>query len=125
MIPHRRVGISGLKVSEIAYGDWLNRTEGQALTLTQAALDVGITTFDTADVYGSTRAEVVLGRALRTVRRESVVVSTKVFSRIGPGANDRGLSRKHVLEACNGSLTRMGLDHTTSIRRIASILRYP
>jgi aryl-alcohol dehydrogenase-like predicted oxidoreductase len=108
---HRSLGRSGLKVSEIAYGSWISYTEGSAERIARAALEYGITTFDTADVYGGTRAEVVLGRALENVRRESVVISTKVFSPIGPGPNDRGLSRKHIMEAAHGSLRRLGTDY--------------
>lgn len=111
MIAHRKIGSSGLRVSEISYGSWLSQTEGDALQNARAALDVGITSFDTADIYGSTRSEVVLGQALKDVRREQVVISTKVFSRIGPGANDRGLSRKHIIEGCNGSLRRLGCEY--------------
>ena len=108
---HRSLGRSGLKVSEIAYGSWISYTEGSAERIAREALDQGITTFDTADVYGGTRAEVVLGRALENVRRESVEISTKVFSRIGPGPNDRGLSRKHIMEAAHGSLRRLKTDY--------------
>ena len=108
---HRRLGRSGLKVSEIAYGNWISYTEGSAERIARSALDHGITTFDTADVYGGTRAEVVLGRAIKDVRRESIEVSTKVFSPVGPGPNDRGLSRKHVIEAAHGSLRRLGIEY--------------
>ncbi|UFQ13957.1 MULTISPECIES: aldo/keto reductase family protein [Streptomyces] len=108
---HRSLGRSGLKVSEIAYGSWISYTEGSAERIAREAVEQGITTFDTADVYGGTRAEVVLGRALQNVRRESVEISTKVFSPIGPGPNDRGLSRKHIMEAAHGSLRRLGIDY--------------
>ncbi|MDO0924200.1 aldo/keto reductase family protein [Streptomyces sp. TG1A-8] len=108
---HRTLGRSGLKVSEIAYGSWISYTEGSAERIAREALEQGITTFDTADVYGGTRAEVVLGRALESVRRESVEISTKVFSPIGPGPNDRGLSRKHIMEAVHGSLRRLRTDY--------------
>lgn len=108
---YRSLGRSGLKVSEIAYGNWISYTEGSAERIAKEALEHGITTLDTADVYGGTRAEVVLGRALQGVRRESVELSTKVFSPIGPGPNDRGLSRKHIMEAAHGSLRRLGTDY--------------
>jgi aryl-alcohol dehydrogenase-like predicted oxidoreductase len=108
---HRRLGKSGLKVSEIAYGSWISYTEGAATEAARAALEHGITTFDTADVYGGTRAEVVLGHVLKDVRRESVEICTKVYSRVGPGANDRGLSRKHIIEAVHGSLRRLKTDY--------------
>ncbi|GAA1377820.1 aldo/keto reductase family protein [Streptomyces beijiangensis] len=108
---HRILGRSGLKISEISYGSWISYTEGSAEKIAREALDQGITTFDTADVYGGTRAEAVLGRALENVRRESVVISTKVFSPVGPGPNDRGLSRKHIMEAAHGSLRRLKTDY--------------
>jgi aryl-alcohol dehydrogenase-like predicted oxidoreductase len=94
---HRRLGRSGLKISEIAYGNWITHggqlDQEQALACTRAALDAGITTFDTADAYADTRAEEVLGLALAGVRRESVEVLTKLYWPTGPGANERGLSR--------------------------------
>jgi len=79
--------------------------------LVAAALDAGITTFDTADVYAGTRAEEVLGRALHGVRRESIEIFTKVFWPTGPGANDRGLSRKHIMESAHASLRRLQTDY--------------
>ena len=112
---HRRLGRSGLHVSEIAYGNWLTHgsqiEEDAAKACVAAALDVGITTFDTADVYAGTRAETVLGSALAGQRREGLEIFTKVFWPTGPGANDRGLSRKHIVESCNASLRRLQTDH--------------
>ena len=108
---HRSLGGSGLKVSEIAYGSWISRTEGAAAEAAREALRHGITTFDTADVYGATRAEAVLGIALKGVRRESLVLSTKVYGPVGPGPNDRGLSRKHIMESAHGSLRRLQTDY--------------
>ncbi|QES48326.1 aldo/keto reductase [Streptomyces venezuelae] len=108
---YRTLGRSGLKISEISYGSWISYTEGSAERIAREALEQGITTFDTADVYGGTRAEAVLGRALENVRRESVEISTKVFAPIGPGPNDRGLSRKHIMEAAHGSLRRLKTDY--------------
>jgi aryl-alcohol dehydrogenase-like predicted oxidoreductase len=112
---HRRLGASGLWVSEIAYGNWLTHgsqvAEQTATACVHAALDAGITTFDTADVYAQTRAEEVLGRALAGQRREGLEIMTKVFWPTGPGANDRGLSRKHILESCHASLRRLQTDH--------------
>ncbi|TCO44952.1 aryl-alcohol dehydrogenase-like predicted oxidoreductase [Kribbella antiqua] len=112
---HRRLGRSGLKVSEIAYGNWITHgaqlDQDVALACTRAALDAGITTFDTADAYADTRAEEVLGLALAGVRRESVEVLTKLYWPTGPGANERGLSRKHVMEAAHASLRRLGTDY--------------
>jgi aryl-alcohol dehydrogenase-like predicted oxidoreductase len=111
----RHLGSSGLVVSEIAYGNWLthgSQVEAEAAhACVKAALDVGITTFDTADVYAQTRAETVLGDALAGVRRESYELFTKVFWPTGPGRNDRGLSRKHIIESCNASLQRLRTDH--------------
>jgi voltage-dependent potassium channel beta subunit len=112
---HRHLGRSGLKVSEIAYGNWITHgsqvEEDAALACVGAALDEGITTFDTADVYAQTRAESVLGKALHGVRRESVEICTKVYWPTGPGPNDRGLSRKHVMESAHASLRRLGTDY--------------
>ena len=111
----RYLGNSGLKISEIAYGNWLTHgsqvEEDVAVECVHAALDSGITTFDTADVYAETRAEAVLGRALAGQRREGVEIFTKVYWPTGPGPNDRGLSRKHVLESIDGSLRRLQTDH--------------
>jgi aryl-alcohol dehydrogenase-like predicted oxidoreductase len=112
---HRHLGRSGLKVSEIAYGNWITHgsqvEEDAARACVAAALDEGITTFDTADVYAETRAEEVLGRALHGVRRESVEIATKVFWPTGSGPNDRGLSRKHIIESVHGSLRRLQTDY--------------
>ncbi|NAZ86567.1 aldo/keto reductase family protein [Kineococcus indalonis] len=113
---HRHLGRSGLKISEITYGNWLTHgsqvENDAAVACVHAALDAGISTFDTADVYANTVAESVLGEALKGQRRESLEILTKVFGPIGPkGHNDTGLSRKHVLEACEGSLRRLGTDH--------------
>ncbi|HZI10833.1 MAG TPA: aldo/keto reductase family protein [Myxococcus sp.] len=111
----RHLGRSGLVVSEISYGNWLTHgsqvEEEAALACVRAALDVGITTFDTADVYAGTRAEEVLGRALKGQRRAGYELFTKVYWPTGPGKNDRGLSRKHVLEAIDGSLRRLQTDY--------------
>jgi len=112
---YRHLGRSGLVVSEIAYGNWVTHgsqvEEQAAVACVRAALDQGITTFDTADVYASGRAEEVLGRALDGVRRESVEIFTKVFWPTGPGKNDRGLSRKHITESLHASLRRLGTDY--------------
>jgi aryl-alcohol dehydrogenase-like predicted oxidoreductase len=112
---HRRLGSSGMYVSEIAYGNWVTHGEqidqDAATACVRAALDLGITTFDTADVYADTRAEAVLGQALAGVRRGSVEVFTKVYFPTGPGKNDRGLSRKHVMESINSSLRRLRTDY--------------
>ena len=111
----RRLGRSGLKVSEISYGNWLthgSQVEAeQATACVKEALEVGITTFDTADVYAGTRAESVLGEALKGVKRESYELFTKVYWPTGKGINERGLSRKHILESCDASLRRLQVDH--------------
>jgi aryl-alcohol dehydrogenase-like predicted oxidoreductase len=111
----RHLGRSGLKVSEIAYGNWITHgsqvAEDAAMACIGAALDEGITTFDTADVYAGTKAEDVLGRGLHGVRRESVEICTKVYWPTGPGANDRGLSRKHIIESAHASLRRLRTDY--------------
>lgn len=112
---HRYLGNSGLKVSAISYGNWVTHghqiDDDAATACVHAALDLGITTFDTADVYAETRAEEVLGRALEGVRRESVELCTKVYWPTGNGPNDRGLSRKHILESAHASLRRLRTDH--------------
>src|SRR5918997_4554234 len=111
----RHLGRSGLLISEIAYGNWLTHgsqvEEDAALACVRAALDAGITTFDTADVYAATKAESVLGRALAGERREGLEVFTKVYWPTGPGQNDRGLSRKHITESCDASLRRLQTDY--------------
>lgn len=113
---HRYLGASGLKISEICYGNWLthgSQVENETATAcVHAALDAGITTFDTADVYANTRAETVLGDALAGQRRESLEIMTKVYWPTGPsGPNDCGLSRKHIMESINGSLRRLRTDY--------------
>jgi len=112
----RYLGNSGFKISEITYGNWLTHgsqlENDQAQACVKAALDAGITTFDTADVYANTKAETVLGEALKGERRESLEIFTKVFGPTGPkGHNDLGLSRKHIMEAVNGSLSRLQTDY--------------
>ncbi len=111
---YRRLGNSGMYVSEIAYGNWITHgsqvEQASAIACVKAALAQGITTFDTADVYAQTKAETILGKALKGVRRESYELFTKVYWPTGPGKNDRGLSRKHIMESCNASLKRLGTD---------------
>jgi aryl-alcohol dehydrogenase-like predicted oxidoreductase len=111
----RHLGRSGLEVSGIGYGNWFTHgsrvEEDAAKACVSAALDEGITTFDTADVYAGTKAEEVLGRALQGVRRESLEIFTKVYWPTGPGVNDRGLSRKHITESIHGSLRRLRTDY--------------
>jgi aryl-alcohol dehydrogenase-like predicted oxidoreductase len=112
----RHLGNSGFKISEITYGNWLTHgsqiENDAAKACVRAALDGGITTFDTADVYANTAAETVLGEALKGERRESLEIMTKVFGPIGPkGHNDTGLSRKHIHDGINGSLRRLQTDY--------------
>ncbi len=112
----RYLGNSGLKISEITYGNWLthgSQVENEAAAAcVRAALDHGISTFDTADVYANTKAESVLGEALKGERRESLEIFTKVYWPTGPGGkNDTGLSRKHVMESIDGSLRRLQTDY--------------
>ncbi len=112
---HRHLGHSGLLVSEIAYGNWITHgsqvEEETALACVRAALEEGVSTFDTADAYAAGRAEEVLGRALKDVPRESVEIFTKVYWPVGDGPNNSGLSRKHITESLHGSLRRLGTDH--------------
>src|SRR3954465_8218699 len=112
----RFLGRSGLKISAITYGNWLthgSQVENDvAKACVSAALEAGITSFDTADVYANTLAETVLGEALAGERRESLEIFTKVYWPTGPGGpNDSGLSRKHILESIEGSLRRLRTDH--------------
>ncbi|MBJ7488110.1 MAG: aldo/keto reductase, partial [Ilumatobacteraceae bacterium] len=112
---YRYLGHSGFKVSAISYGNWITHgsqvEEDLAKVCVKRALDLGITTFDTADAYAATRAEGVLGRALSDVRRSSVEICTKVFFPTGKSSNNRGLSRKHIMESIDGSLRRLGTDY--------------
>ena len=112
---YRKLGNSGLTVSEISLGNWITHgpqvDDPTAQACVQAALEAGITTFDTADVYSNTKAETVLGEAPKGVPRESIELCTKVCQPTGPGHNNRGLSRKHIMEACNASLQRLQTDY--------------
>ena len=111
----RRLGRSGLKISEITYGNWLTHgasiDDAAAAACVHAAQDEGITTFDTADVYAIGKAESALGKALKGQRREGLEIFTKVYWPTGEGVNDRGLSRKHIMESCHASLKRLGTDY--------------
>jgi aryl-alcohol dehydrogenase-like predicted oxidoreductase len=111
----RHLGRSGLIVSEIAYGNWLTHgsqvEEDQATACVRAALDCGVTTFDTADIYAAGKAEEVLGRALKGEKRDALEIFTKVYWPMSESWNDRGLSRKHILEAIDASLRRLQMDH--------------
>jgi aryl-alcohol dehydrogenase-like predicted oxidoreductase len=112
---YRHLGRSGMVISELSYGNWITHGSqveaDQATACVREALDLGITTFDTADVYARTRAEVVLGEALKGERRDGLEIFTKVFWPTGPGKNDRGLSRKHIMASIDGSLRRLQTDY--------------
>jgi aryl-alcohol dehydrogenase-like predicted oxidoreductase len=112
---YRFLGRSGFKVSELTYGNWVTHggqvEEDAAQACVRAALDSGITSFDTADVYASGRAEEILGRALKGQRREGLEIFTKVYGPMGEGPNDAGLSRKHIREGIEASLRRLQLDY--------------
>jgi aryl-alcohol dehydrogenase-like predicted oxidoreductase len=112
---YRNLGRSGLRVSVVGLGSWLtfggSVEEQSALACIARAYDRGITFFDTANVYARGRAEEVVGRAIAPLRRDSIVLATKVFFPMGEGPNDRGLSRKHVTEQCHASLRRLGVDY--------------
>lgn len=111
----RRLGGSGLKVSEISLGSWLTYggyvERENAVKSIQTAYGLGVNFFDTANVYAQGAAEVVVGETLRAFPRESYVLATKVFGNMGDGPNDRGLSRKHIMEQCHASLKRLGTDY--------------
>ena len=111
----RRLGGSGLKVSEISLGSWLTYggyvERENAIKSIQTAYGLGVNFFDTANVYEQGAAEVVVGETLKAFPRESYVLATKVFGKMGDGPNDQGLSRKHIMEQCDASLKRLGMDY--------------
>jgi aryl-alcohol dehydrogenase-like predicted oxidoreductase len=113
-VEHARLGRSGLSVSRLIYGNWITHgaqvDDRIATSCVHAALDAGITTFDTADVYARGRAEEVLGEALHGLPRDELEIATKVFWPMGERPNQRGLSRKHILEACDASLRRLRIE---------------
>jgi len=112
---YRNLGKTGLKVSEISLGSWLTYgggvAEDTAVKTIDTAYELGINFFDTANVYNRGAAETVVGRALKKYDRSSYVLATKVYFPMGDGPNDRGLSRKHMLESADASLKRLGLDY--------------
>lgn len=112
---YRKLGQTGLKVSEISLGSWLTYggyiEEDAAVSSIHRAYELGINFFDTANVYMRGEAEKVVGKALQGFPRESYVLATKVYFPMGDGPNDRGLSRKHIIEQCNASLKRLGTDY--------------
>jgi aryl-alcohol dehydrogenase-like predicted oxidoreductase len=112
---YRPLGNSGLRISEISYGNWITHggqvEDDLAVACVHRALELGVTTFDTADVYAGGRAESVLGRALAGVPRHDLEIFTKVYWPTGAGVNDRGLSRKHILKSIDASLGRLGVEY--------------
>jgi len=112
---YRRLGRSGLKLSEISLGAWVTFgdqiSEKTASQLIHTDYDEGVNFFDNADVYANGQAETVMGKAIKDLPREALVISSKVFSQTMPGPNGRGLSRKHVTESVNASLKRLGTDY--------------
>jgi aryl-alcohol dehydrogenase-like predicted oxidoreductase len=112
---YRNLGRSGLRVSEICLGSWLTygnaTSDDTAFQCVEAAFDAGINFFDTANGYARGEAERVIGGALKSHRRDSYVLATKVYFPQGDGPNDRGLSRKHIMEQCEASLRRMGVEY--------------
>jgi aryl-alcohol dehydrogenase-like predicted oxidoreductase len=113
---YRYLGNSGFKISELTYGNWLTHAsqidDTAAHATVHAALDGGITSFDTADVYANQAAEKVLGDALKGLRREGLEIFTKVYWPVAEKMpNDTGLSRKHIMESINGSLKRLQTDY--------------
>ncbi len=112
---YRNLGAAGVKVSEVSLGSWLTYggsvEEERAIACIRRAFELGVNFFDTANVYRRGAAEEVTGRALRDIRRDDYVLATKVFFPMGDGPNDRGLSRKHIVEQCHASLRRLGTDY--------------
>jgi len=113
-VHYNRLGGSGLKVSRLSIGSWVTYggqvDDTKAHACLKAAFDAGVNFFDNAEAYAGGQAEEVVGRFLTQLRREDYVVSSKVFWG-GQGPNDRGLSRKHVVEACHAALRRLQVDY--------------
>jgi voltage-dependent potassium channel beta subunit len=112
---YKHLGRYGLKVSELSLGAWLTFgeqiDEDAARECMLTAYEVGVNYFDNADVYANGQAEVVMGKVIKDLRRTDLVVSSKVFWPMGPGPNDQGLSRKHIMESVHNSLRRLGTDY--------------
>ncbi|MBP1963766.1 aldo/keto reductase family protein [Paenibacillus aceris] len=112
---YRKLGLSGLKVSEISLGSWLTYggyvERENAVNSIHKAYELGINFFDTANVYERGEAEKVVGEVLKAYPRHSYVLATKVFGSMGDGPNDRGLSRKHIFEQLHASLKRLDTDY--------------
>jgi len=112
---YRRLGQYGLKVSELSLGAWVTFGgqvgEEVARDCIMAAYEAGVNFFDNADIYADGKAEIVMGKVIKNIKRTDLVISSKVFWPTGPGPNDQGLSRKHIMESCHASLKRLGLDY--------------
>lgn len=112
---YRNMGKTGLKLSRLAFGSWVTFgdqiDDGKASELIHLAYDQGINYFDNADIYANGQSEEVMGRAIQDLPREALVLSSKVYWKTMPGPNGRGLSRKHIMESCDASLKRMGVDY--------------
>jgi voltage-dependent potassium channel beta subunit len=112
---YSKLGRSGLRVSRIAFGSWLTLghvvDQKAADELVQRAVELGINLLDTADVYAAGNGEITLGKAIRGLRRESLVIASKCYFPMSDDPNDRGLSRKHIHESLHASLRRLGLDY--------------
>jgi len=126
---YRRLGNSGLKVSEISFGSWVtfgNQVDEKgASKLIHAAFNKGVNYFDCADVYADGKAELLLGNAIRDLKRESLVISSKVFWATMPGPNGRGLSRKHLTESLHARSNEWAWITLTCTFATALILTLP
>jgi voltage-dependent potassium channel beta subunit len=114
-VRYRKLGKWGLRISEVGLGSWLTYggsvEDRAAIDCIHRAFELGVNFFDTANVYRRGAAEEVTGRALKNFRRDDYVLATKVYFSMGDGPNDRGLSRKHIMEQCHASLRRLGVDY--------------
>src|SRR5213076_2034910 len=112
---YRSLGASGLKVSELSLGSWTtfggSVASGDAGPIVSRAFELGVNLFDTADVYVKGGAERALGASIRDLPRGEIVVATKCMGRVGEGPLGRGLSRKHIFDALDASLRRLGVDY--------------
>ena len=112
---YRNMGKTGLRLSRLAFGSWVTFgdqiDDDKASELIRLAYDQGINYFDNADIYANGQSEEVMGRAIQDLPREALVLSSKVYWKTMPGPNGRGLSRKHIMESCDASLKRMGVDY--------------
>jgi aryl-alcohol dehydrogenase-like predicted oxidoreductase len=111
-MPYRYLGNTGIRVSVLSFGNWLNSNDEGNYEMTRDSMkkcyDAGVNFFDTAEIYGDGSAEIQMGKAFKelNIPREKIVVSTKVY-KIGSGVNDMMLSRKHIIEGIRNSLKRL------------------